>query len=211
MDAGHLAQVFINLQGLGAHNINLVSPTPYAPAVAKAIRLARQQGLSVPVVYNTHSYETVETLRMMEGLVDIYLPDLKYGSEEPARLDPPHPTIFLQPWLAIKEMYRQVGAPVLDESGLARRTIIRHLVLPGQVPDSLRVLRWIAVNLSRDVYVSLMAQYLPSYRAGGMPPLDRRLTANEYGQVVNGLAGAGPGAWLRSGTGSRLGGVRAAF
>jgi putative pyruvate formate lyase activating enzyme len=142
----------------------------------------------VPVVYNTHGYENVEVLRLLEGLVDIYLPDFKYGSDGPARRYSAAPGYFTAAAAAIKEMYRQVGAPVLDEKGVARRgTIIRHLVLPGHVPDSLRVLRWIAGNLSRDVYVSLMAQYFPTHRAVGMPPLDRCLTAGEYRRVVEGL------------------------
>ncbi|HBV95916.1 MAG TPA: radical SAM protein [Desulfotomaculum sp.] len=188
VDVDHLAQIFIDLQDLGAHNINLVSPTPYVPAVIQAIRSARGQGLSVPVVYNTHGYETVEVLRLLEGLVDIYLPDLKYGSQEPARLYSAAPDYFTAAAAAVKEMYRQVGAPVLDENGLARRgMIIRHLVLPGHVPDSLRVLRWIAANLPKDVYISLMAQYFPTHLAVGIPPLNRRLTAVEYQQVMDGL------------------------
>jgi putative pyruvate formate lyase activating enzyme len=183
-----LAQIFIDLQNRGAHNINLVSPAPYVPAVVPAISAARRQGLTVPVVYNTHGYETVTTLRLLDGLVDIYLPDLKYGSEEPAQLYSAAPDYFPVATAAIKEMYRQTGAPVLDENGLALRgTIIRHLVLPGHVPDSLRVLHWIAASIPRDVYVSLMAQYFPAYRAVGMPPLNRCLTPGEYRQVMDGL------------------------
>ncbi|MFZ5597130.1 MAG: radical SAM protein [Bacillota bacterium] len=174
-------RIFVELQERGAHNINLVSPTPYVPAVVAAVGKARQRGLSVPVVYNTHGYETVETLKLLEGVVDIYLPDLKYGSEEPARLYSAAPDYFPVAVAAVKEMYRQVGAPVLDENGLARRgVIIRHLVLPGHVQDSLRVLRWIAGNIPRGVYISLMAQYFPAHLAAGIPPLNRRLTAAEY-------------------------------
>lgn len=192
VDVDHLAQIFINLQDQGAHNINLVSPTPYVPAVIRAIRKAKGRGLSLPVVYNTHGYETVEVLGLLEGLVDIYLPDLKYGSEGPARRYSAAPGYFTAAAAAIKEMYRQVGGPILDENGLARRgTIIRHLVLPGHVPDSLRVLRWIAANLPRDIYISLMAQYFPTYRAAGIPPLNRRLTAGEYQQVLDGLSELG--------------------
>lgn len=186
VDVEHLAQIFISLQDRGAHNINLVSPTPYVPAVIRAIKIARRRGLSVPVVYNTHGYENVKVLRLLEGLVDIYLPDLKYGSEEPARLYSGAPGYFTAAAAAIKEMYRQVGAPVLDENGLAHRgTIIRHLVLPGHVQDSLRVLRWIDANLPKDVYISLMAQYFPTHRAVGIPPLNRCLTAGEYQQVLD--------------------------
>jgi len=192
LDADRLARIFVDLQDRGAHNVNLVSPTPYAPGVARAVRRARDLGLSVPVVYNTGGYENVEVLELLEGLVDVYLPDLKYGSEEPARRYSGAPDYFAVATAAIKEMYRQVGAPVLDENGLIRRgLIIRHLVLPGHVADSLRVLEWIAANLPPAVYVSLMAQYFPTHRAVAMPPLDRRVTAGEYGQVVGRLMDLG--------------------
>ncbi|MQL52483.1 radical SAM protein [Desulfofundulus thermobenzoicus] len=185
IEVAQLAGVFLDLQQQGAHNINLVSPTPYIPLIARAIELAREKGLALPVVYNTNAYEKVEALAMLEGLVDIYLPDLKYFSDEPSRRYSAAPGYFAVATAAIKEMYRQVGALVLDEQGVARRGLmIRHLVLPGQVEDSKQVLRWIAANLPGEVYISLMAQYFPAYRAGGIPPLNRRLRRKEYEQVV---------------------------
>jgi len=192
LETRRLARIFTGLQDRGAHNINLVSPTPYAPAVAQAVAAARDMGLSVPVVYNTGGYENVEVLRKLEGLVDVYLPDLKYGSEEPARLYSGAPDYFAAGTAAVLEMYRQVGVPVLDENGLIRRgLIIRHLVLPGHAADSVRVLEWIAANLPSGVYVSLMSQYFPTQLAAGMPPLDRRVTAAEYGRVVDRLLALG--------------------
>ncbi|OAT84845.1 radical SAM protein [Desulfotomaculum copahuensis] len=186
VDVEQLAQIFIKLQEKGAHNINLVSPTPYVPVISPAIKVARRRGLAIPVVYNTNAYENVETLALLEGLVDIYLPDLKYFSAEPARRYSAAPDYFHAATAAIKEMYRQVGTPVLDKNGLARRgLIIRHLVLPGQVADSIHVLHWIAGNLPREVYISLMAQYFPAHRAVRIPPLDRRLRVDEYEDVVN--------------------------
>ncbi|HUW65509.1 MAG TPA: radical SAM protein [Spirochaetia bacterium] len=186
VDADHLAQMFVGLQEQGAHNVNLVSPTPYVPAITRAIKSARRQGLVVPVVYNTNAYENVAVLKLLEGVVDIYLPDLKYCGEEGARRYSAAPDYFAVATAAVTEMYRQAGGPVLDENGLVRRgLIIRHLVLPGQVPDSLQVLRWIAANLPGDVYVSLMAQYFPAHRAVRMPPLNRRLRSDEYDKVVD--------------------------
>jgi putative pyruvate formate lyase activating enzyme len=177
--------MFINLQNEGAHNINLVSPTPYVPAVARAIEGARRRGLAVPVVYNTNAYENVATLALLDGLVDVYLPDLKYRDGRWAGRYSAAPDYFPAAAAAVKEMYRQTGTPVLDEHGLVRRgLIIRHLVLPGHVADSLQVLRWIAANLPTDVYVSLMAQYFPTHRAPAMPPLNRRLRVKEYQRVV---------------------------
>jgi len=188
IDAEQLVRIFLNLQERGAHNINLVSPTPYIPVLARAIKTARRRGLTIPVVYNTNAYENVEALSLLDGLVDIYLPDLKYCAEEPARRYSAAPGYFSAATAAVKEMYRQVGAPRLDENGLIRRgLIIRHLILPGQAADSMRVLQWIAAHLPRDVYISLMAQYFPAHRADEAPPLNRCLTKSEYEQVVNRL------------------------
>lgn len=187
-----LAQTFINLQEQGAHNINLVSPTPYTPVIARALKSARLRGLNLPVVYNTNAYENVEVLRCLEGLVDIYLPDLKHCGTELSSRYCAASDYFTVAGSAVKEMYRQVGAPVLAENGLARRgTIIRHLVMPGHVPDSIQVLRWIADNLPGDVYVSLMAQYFPAHRAAGMAPINRRLKPAEYDSVVEYLLDLG--------------------
>ncbi len=183
---------FLSLERKGAHNINLVSPTPYIPQVAAAIKKARSAGLQIPVVYNSNAYEEVSALAHLEGLVDIYLPDLKYALPESAGEFSGAPDYFAVATKAILEMYRQVGLPSFDKNGLMTRgLIIRHLVLPGQLANTSHVLNWIAGNLPREVCLSLMAQYLPTYRAVYKPPLNRRLTKREYNRAVDILLNLG--------------------
>ncbi|HUM59408.1 MAG TPA: radical SAM protein [Bacillota bacterium] len=188
VDIPTLASIFRELEQQGAHNINLVSPTPYIPQVAAAIKKARSLGMRIPVVYNSNAYEETGALAQLEGLVDIYLPDLKYASQETADRFSGAPDYFTAASQAIREMYRQVGPPSFDTGGLMTGGLmIRHLILPGQLADTIQVLRWIAGNFPRDVYVSLMAQYFPTYRALQTPPLNRRLTTAEYNQAVDTL------------------------
>ena len=188
VDIPNLASIFLDLERQGAHNINLVSPTPYIPQVAEAIKSARSQGLKVPLVYNSNGYDEVAALTMLEGLIDIYLPDLKYTNTTNAREFSGASDYFPAATKAILEMYRQVGSPHMDQSGLMKKgLLIRHLMLPGQLDDTLQVLQWIAENLPREVGVSLMAQYFPTYQASELPPLNRRLTRREYDKAVNAL------------------------
>ncbi|MBE3577579.1 MAG: radical SAM protein [Limnochordales bacterium] len=183
-----LVRLFLRVQEIGAHNLNLVSPTHFLPHVAIALRRARRSGLEIPVVYNTNAYETVAALRFLEGLVDIYLPDLKYASDgpgSPARRYSRAPGYFAAATAAILEMFRQVGPPQFGADGLIRRgLIIRHLVLPGHLEETRAVLRWIANNLPRSVYVSLMAQYIPVHRAPLYPEINRGLTEAEYEEAL---------------------------
>lgn len=180
-----LAALFLELAGQGAHNINLVSAMHVVPQVAEAIALARADGLSLPVIYNTNAYEKPETLRLLDGLIDIYLPDLKYNDDIYAIRYSGAPSYFETAITAILEMWRQVGGAVFDADGLARRgLIIRHLVLPGLRHDSMRILDWIAAHLP-DAHVSLMAQYFPAGDAAHIPALHRRITTFEYDSVVN--------------------------
>jgi putative pyruvate formate lyase activating enzyme len=183
----NLIDIFFRLEDEGCHNINLVTPTPYIPLLADAIRAARGRGLSVPFVYNTNAYETVAALRTLEGLVDIYLPDFKYSSQAMAvRLsDAARKASYPDnAKAAILEMYRQVGHLVIEE-GIARRgLLIRHLVLPGGLAGTRGVLSWIGKTLGRECYISLMAQYEPLHAAGGYPVLKRRITRREYDGVV---------------------------
>lgn len=180
-----LAGVFLRLEGRGAHNINLVTPTHYIPQIAAALRLARERGLAVPIVYNSSGYETVEGLRLLDGLVDVYLPDLKYANDAVASRYSRAPGYFTAATAAIGEMHRQVGDPVFDDDGLVRRgLIVRHLVLPGQIDDTRRILDWIRASLPAGVHVSLMAQYFPAHDACLFPEMDRRLTAREYEQAI---------------------------
>lgn len=181
-----LSEIFLELEARGAHNINLVSPTHYLPQVAGALLRARQQGLKLPVVYNSSGYEEVEALRHLEGLVDIYLPDFKYADDRLARRYSAATSYFRAATSALQEMLRQVGTPVLDQNGIMRRGLmIRHLVLPGHLENTRRVLTWIADHLPKEVYLSLMAQYTPLHRASAFPELNRRLTLEEYEAAVS--------------------------
>lgn len=181
-----LARIFLQLQGKGANNINLVSATPYIPQTADAILLARQNGLSIPIVYNSNAYESIEALSLLDGLVDIYLPDLKYKDDRYAMRYSDAPEYFLHATAAILEMYRQTGKPVYNEHGIMQKgLIIRHLLLPGLKEDSKKVLLWIKENLPTEVLVSLMTQYTPMYRALSCKELNRRITKREYGEMLD--------------------------
>ncbi|HOB30885.1 MAG TPA: radical SAM protein [Bacillota bacterium] len=183
-----LASIFLMLEGRGAHNINLVSPTHFSEKVAEAIRQARNMGLKIPFIYNSNGYESLETLEIMDGLIDVYLPDLKYFSDEIARKYSSAPSYFEHASKAILEMSRQVGIPQFDEQGVIQRgLIVRHLVLPGQIEDSKKVLRWIKEELPEGTYVSLMAQYCPVHRAKQYPEINRTLTWREYDEIVKEL------------------------
>jgi putative pyruvate formate lyase activating enzyme len=180
-----LVVIFFVLQGMGAHNINLVSPTPYVPFIVPAIMQARKEGLLIPFVYNTHGYENVETLRMLDGLIDIYLPDFKYWSGEVARRLSSAGDYPETAQRAILEMKRQVGNLVTEE-GIARKGIlVRHLVLPSNLAGSRQVLGWIKKELGIETHVSLMAQYNPLHKALDFPMLGRRIKEGEYEALLD--------------------------
>ena len=177
-----LRAVFERLIDEGCQNINLVTPTHFLPSILPALT----PKLPVPVVYNCGGYESVETLRQLEGLVDIYLPDFKYSDDRLAAKLSAAPDYAETAAAAIREMYRQVGAAVIEDEQMTRGVIIRHLVLPGCIDNSLGVLDWIAESFpKKDVLVSLMSQYVPMGRAKNMPPLDRRITQEEYDAVLS--------------------------
>ncbi|MGB9867320.1 MAG: radical SAM protein [Bacillota bacterium] len=183
-----LAEIFIELQERGAHNINLVTPTPYIPHISKALEIAGQAGLRIPVVYNTNGYESVEALESLRGKVSVFLPDLKYFDDAIARRYSAAPNYFLVATAAVKKMVELVGRPVFDADGIMQKgVIVRHLVLPGLVADSIKVLRWISRELKGDVLVSVMSQYVPSHRAWDYPELARRLAREEYELVLEEL------------------------
>ena len=179
-----MADIMLELEGNGAHNINFVTPTHYIPSVAEAIRLSRVNGLSVPIVYNTGSYDTPEALKTLEGLVDIYLPDFKYYTEKTAKeysCAPDYPTVARE---AISEMYRQVGSAKFDDNGIMTRGIIvRILLLPGHVAEAKLSLKYLLDTYGDDIYVSLMNQYTPM--PDMKPPLNRRVTVEEYQQLIS--------------------------
>ncbi len=185
MTVEQVAQVMSGLQRQGCHNINLVSPTHFAPALVRAYLLARKQGLTVPLVYNCGGYESVEVLRLLEGVVDLYMPDAKWWRSEPARRyasAPDYPEVLAA---ALIEMHRQVGVLRVDDRGVATRgLLVRHLVMPGGQADTVGVLEFIANELSTDAYVNVMAQYRPCHAAYAHPPLHRRLLASEYAAAV---------------------------
>ncbi len=176
-----LADIFINQQNNNAENINLVTPTMYIYHIIEAIKIAKSKGLKIPIVYNSNGYENVEALKKLEGYIDIYLPDLKYSNNEIAYKYSNIRNYFENATLAIKEMYRQVGTPVLDDNGIMKRGLmIRHLILPNQLENSKGVLKWISENLDNYIYVSVMAQYFPTYKAKEFPEINRKLTKKEY-------------------------------
>ncbi len=180
-----LREIFLELIDQGAHNINLVTPTHFLPQILPAL----EPKLPVPVVYNCGGYEKAETLKLLEGKVDIYLPDLKYAERELAEKLSGAGDYFPVTCRAIDEMFRQVGPVEFDENGMLKKGIIlRHLVLPGHVGNSLKVLDYIADHFPKgSVLVSLMAQYVPSGPIGATPPFDRRVTEEEYEAVVDWL------------------------
>jgi putative pyruvate formate lyase activating enzyme len=180
VDVHDLIGIFFYLQGMGAHNINLVSPTPYIPFIIQAIEGARKQGLSIPFVYNTHSYETVDTLRLLEGLIDVYLPDFKYWSSSIAQRLSSSEDYPENAKNAILEMKRQVGNLVIEEGLAHKGVLVRHLVLPSNLAGSRQILGWIKNELGLETHVSLMAQYNPMHRAAEYPMLTRGIRQAEY-------------------------------
>jgi len=181
-----LADIMIKQQEKGVENINLVTPTSYALHIIEAIKIARKNGLYIPIVYNTNGYESVETLKMLEGYIDIYLPDLKYFYDELGKEYSKVNNYFEVATKAIKEMYRQVATPQLDDNGIMKKGLmIRHLILPNQVENSKQVLKWIKENIDNNVFVSIMAQYFPTYKAKEIEGLNRKLTKEEYEEVEN--------------------------
>ena len=181
-----LAKVMLDLQKSGCHNIEPVTPTPQTPLIMEALCLARAQGLTVPFVYNCGGYENPDIIRLLDGMVDIYLPDFKYGLEADARLfsdAPGYPQIAIQ---SIRQMVRQVGDDLHVENGVAAHgIIIRHLILPGRLENSREALRLLKDEISTSVPISLMSQYTPIARVRSHPQLGRRLTKAEYSQIVD--------------------------
>ena len=181
-----LADIMIKQQERNVQNINLLTPTSYVLHIIEAIKIARKKGLKIPIVYNTNGYESVETIKLLEGYIDIYLPDLKYYYNDLAKKYSKVDNYFEIATKAIQEMYRQVGAPVLDENGVMKRGLmVRHLILPNEVQNSKKVLKWIKENMDANIYVSIMAQYFPTYRAKEIPELSRKINKEEYSKIEN--------------------------
>lgn len=181
-----LAEIFIEQQLRGADNINLVSPTSYAVQIIEAIKIAKNNGLKIPIIYNTNGYENVETLKLLEGYIDVYLPDLKYAENDLAKKYSKIENYFEIATSAIKEMYRQAGENEYDENGIIKKgIIIRHLILPNHTENSKKVLKWIAENMAKNITVSVMAQYFPTYKAKEIKDINRKITKYEYQKIEN--------------------------
>ena len=181
-----LAKMMLSLQAKGCHNINLVSPTHVVPCILEALELAASGGLYLPLVYNTGGYDSVETLELLDGVVDIYMPDMKYSDEKTAeRLSgiKGYPQVNQA---AVKEMHRQVGDLQLDESGVAQRgLLVRHLVLPNRLAGTEEVVRFLAQEISTNTYLNIMAQYRPCYKAFDIPQLARPLNRQEFSEAID--------------------------
>ena len=176
-----LADMMVQLQDMGCHNINLVSPTHIMPQILKSLSLAITKGLKIPLVYNTGGYELSEIIGLLDKIVDIYLPDMRYADSETAikySFAPNYPQ-FNRP--AVKEMHRQVGIAKMDDNGIIKKgLIIRHLVLPENISGTQKTMEFIATELSKDTYISLMSQYFPCFKAVNFPQICRRITYAEY-------------------------------
>ncbi len=176
-----LSSVFLSVQQMGCHNLNLVTPTHVTPQILEALALAAERGFSLPVVYNCGGYERVETLRELEGIVDIYMPDIKFLDPEPARRYCDAPDYPEAVRAAVKEMARQVGPLEIDSRGLARRgLLVRHLVMPGDPGGARKVIDFVADEIGPDTYLNVMDQYRPCGRAGEFPEISRRTSPKEW-------------------------------
>lgn len=179
-----LSEIFLKQQKAKAENINLVTPTIYADKIIEAIKLAKNSGLKIPIIYNTNGYENVETLKKLEGLIDVYLPDLKYFYDDIALKYSNVKNYFKIATNAILEMYNQVGSPQFDKNGrITKGLIIRHLVLPNNIENSKQILKWLKDNISEEVYISIMTQYFPTYHAMNYPEINRKITKEEYQKI----------------------------
>ena len=179
-----LSDIFIKQQNKGVNNIKLVTPTMYVYQIIEAIKIARKKGLDIPIIYNSNGYENIETIKKLNGYIDVYLPDLKYYDDEIAYKYSGINNYFENAKLAILEMQKQVGVPKLNGNGIIQKgLIIRHLVLPNNIENSKKILRWIKSNINEEVYISIMAQYFPSYKAKQMNDINRKLSEEEYAKI----------------------------
>lgn len=186
--ASRLCEIFLELQEKGAHNINLVTPTHFVPQIITALQAAKKQGLSIPVVYNSSSYEKTETLKKLDGLVDIYLPDMKYFDSALSGQYSHAPDYFEKATDAIAEMVRQTGSPVFTDgpdSLMQKGVIVRHLLLPGCEKDSRHILRYLHETYQNNIYVSIMNQYTPLSQVKNIRGLNRKISAREYEKIID--------------------------
>ncbi len=180
-----LAEIMLYLQDEGCHNINFVSPTHVAPQIVEAVFIARKNGLKVPLIYNTGGYDSIKLIQLLNGIIDIYMPDFKYGDNETAYKYSGIKNYFSNIKAVLKEMYKQVGDLLIDSEGIAYKgLLIRHLVLPNSIANTENVLKFISTEISKNTYVNIMEQYYPCYKADNYPELNRRITSNEYIEAI---------------------------
>ncbi len=192
VEAGQLAGLMLNLQSMGCHNINLVTPSHVVPQILSALVLAVEEGLTIPLVYNSGGYDSVDTLRLLDGIVDIYMPDFKYADPLHARRLSAAPDYPETARSALKEMHRQVGDLRTDSAGMAvRGLLVRHLILPGDQAGTAECMRFLARELSPDTCVNIMAQYRPLYKAWRRPEVNRPLRMDEYESALEAARAAG--------------------
>lgn len=179
-----LAQMMLEQQNSKVENINLVTPTSYVLQIIEAIKIAKKEGLNIPIIYNTNSYENVETLRLLEGYIDVYLPDLKYANNELGKKYSNVNNYFEIATKVIQEMRRQVGSPIFSKTGIIKKgVIVRHLVLPNYIQNTKKVLKWLKDNSLPQDYISIMAQYFPTYKAEQDEFINRKLTKQEWKEI----------------------------
>lgn len=183
---GELAEIFLDLQSQGANNIDLVTPTHYALDIAEAVKKAKDSGLHIPVLYNCGGYESVETLKRLEGIIDIYMPDMKYYRDKYAVKYSSAPRYFETACAALEEMYRQTGAFVLDENGIMQSgVIVRHMMLPGLMLDTKKIMDYLFDTYGNNIYISLMSQYTPLKNVERFPELNRKIDMKKYNSIVD--------------------------
>ncbi|MCG4580110.1 radical SAM protein [Clostridium cochlearium] len=181
-----LSEIFLELEENGANNINLVTPTHYVPQIIEALKLSKASGLNIPILYNSNGYDSLDTLKALDGYIDVYLPDLKYYNSKYSLKYSMAKDYFEKASIAIEEMYRQVGKPVFDENGIIKKgVIIRHLMLPGLLFDSKKILDYIHKTFGNNVYISVMNQYTPMFKASNYPEINRKLNEKHYDAIID--------------------------
>jgi len=192
IDIEHLSAMMISLKKRGCQNINFVTPTHSIPQILSALKIAIENGLNIPLVYNTGGYDSIATLKLLDGIFDIYMPDFKYWDGEIATKFSNAPDYPERAKEALKEMHRQVGDLVIDNTGIAQKgLLVRHLVLPENLAGTYNAMKFIADEISPDTYVNVMAQYYPCFKASDYPPLDRRITHKEFVEAIETAKRAG--------------------
>lgn len=180
-----LAEMMIELQKMGCHNLNFVTPTPQVSQILKSLSIAIEKGLKIPLVYNTSSYDSIEILKLLDGIVDIYLPDARYSDDKVALKYSNAPNYFEIMKKAIKEMHRQVGDLIMNENGIAvKGLMVRHLVLPNNLAGSEKIFEFIAKEISKNTFLNIMDQYWPAWKANQYPELSRRITKKEFEKAI---------------------------